>query len=418
MDPEILSIKNRFEIVGNSPVLLRAIETAKKVAPTDMTVLIVGESGVGKEAFSKIIHSLSKRKHGKFIAINCGAIPSGTIDSELFGHEKGSFTSAHEARKGYFETVDGGTIFLDEIGELPLETQSRLLRVLESGEFIKVGSSKTQKTDVRVIAATNKELYRHTQEGKFRDDLYYRLSTVTIKIPALRERKEDIGLLFTKFANDFSYKYRVPSLELTREAEEQLNKFSWPGNIRQLKNFVEQLSVLEQERKLTGAAIENNLPEEPSQQIALRPQGQSAGFDGFSEREILYKFLFEIKKDLSEMKATMHELAKNVNETGREINDNISPLKHRLLKAAHSNENEPLLHQEEYAVPSSFREEEVLVDSSEDDEPEEVLSLQVVEKDMIRKALQKFKGKRKPAADELGISERTLYRKIKEYDLE
>lgn len=418
MDPEIQSIKNRFGIVGNSPKLNRAIVTATKVAPTDMTVLVNGESGVGKEAFSKIIHSLSKRKHGKFIAINCGAIPSGTIDSELFGHEKGSFTSAHEARKGYFETVDGGTIFLDEIGELPLETQSRLLRVLESGEFIKVGSSKVQKTDVRVIAATNKDLLKSTQEGKFREDLYYRLSTVTIKIPPLRDREEDITLLFHKFANDFSYQYRVPAVELTPDAEQVVQNFSWPGNIRQLKNFVEQISVLETERMLNTDIIRKALPEEPQKEVALTKTSEEPRFDGMNEREILYKFLFDLKRDMSELKEVILDLRQNVSQQEKEIMDNISPIKHRLLKAPDAVVND-LLENNYSGYRHGNAEEEVVVEPEDREEEEEpVLSLQEVEKKMILKALQRHEGKRKPAADDLGISERTLYRKIKEYDLE
>jgi DNA-binding NtrC family response regulator len=411
---KLQEIKNRFEMVGNSPLLNRALEIAIKVAPTDMTVLIQGESGVGKENFSKVIHSLSRRKHNGFIAINCGAIPAGTIDSELFGHEKGSFTSAVETRKGYFETVDGGTIFLDEIGEMPLETQSRLLRVLESGEFLKVGSSKVQKTDVRVIAATNKDLFDQAQKGKFREDLYYRLSTVTIKIPPLRERQEDIPFLFAKFASDISDKYRVPPLELTPDALLRLQQFPWPGNIRQLKNFVEQLSILETERLVNSAVIEKYLPEVPV--TSLTPTAVTESYssaNGFHEREILYKFLIDIKQDVSELRKSIVDLVKNINvqpATAAPIVPNtklLAPIGHETAQ--------PMYPATKYEQPEEHIAEAEIMNGNHHDEP---LSLHQKEKELIKKSLQRHHGKRKSAAQELGISERTLYRKIKEYNLE
>lgn len=431
MTPSIITpeklreLKNRFEIVGNSPLLNRGLEVAMKVAPTDMTVLILGESGVGKENFSKIVHHLSKRKHNGFIAINCGAIPEGTIDSELFGHEKGSFTSAHDTRKGYFETVDGGTIFLDEIGELPLETQSRLLRVLESGEFLKVGSSKVQKTDVRVVAATNKDLLELSQKGKFREDLYYRLSTVSVKIPALRERKEDIMFLFAKFASDVADKYRVPPLELTPEALAVLQNFPWPGNIRQLKNFVEQLSVLETERTLTADTVQRYLPDVPTSQIAYTGTGESSqqSFGNQYERELLYKFLFDIKRDIADLKTAMFELAKTSNpaQATAQSAPVVNPATRYLSAPGYNVPSEPQIYHAPAPMPSKYTEETYDLHDVEhingNNEPE-TLSLQHKEKEMIQKALAKHNGKRKGAAQELGISERTLYRKIKEYNLE
>jgi len=404
IDPQqIQSVKQRFEIIGNSPLLTRAIEMAIKVAPTDITVLILGESGVGKEAFSKIIHNLSKRKHSTFIAVNSGAIPSGTIDSELFGHEKGAFTSAHDSRKGYFETANNGSIFLDEIGELPLETQSRLLRVLENGEFLKVGSSKSQKTDVRVVAATNKDLLARAEKGKFREDLYYRLSSVTIKIPPLRERKEDIPLLFMKFAYDFSDKYKVPPIEMDASAEKLLVSYSWPGNIRQLRNIVEQISILETERTITAEILQNHLPDTPDQTftVAPVPTGKTSSDSNLNERELLYKFLFEIKHDVSELKTMMYNLISGLR--GQPTNDY-----RRLLGAGG-----------EYQAPEDFVPHEEVQEFGAAEPVEHVsLSLQDQEKEMIKRALQKHMGKRKPAAAELGISERTLYRKIKEFSLE
>lgn len=407
---QIQSVKQRFEIIGNSPLLNRAIEMAIKVAPTDITVLILGESGVGKEAFSKIIHSISRRKHNPFIAVNSGAIPSGTIDSELFGHEKGAFTSAHDARKGYFETANNGTIFLDEIGELPLETQSRLLRVLENGEFLKVGSSKAQKTDVRVVAATNRELLKRTEKGKFREDLYYRLSSVTIKIPSLRERKEDIPLLFMKFAYDFSDKYKVPPIDLGVGTENVLMKYPWPGNIRQLRNVVEQISILETEREITPEILANHLPDIPKDKFELTPVSDQSSTSGVNERDLLYKFLFEIKHDVSELKTMMYNLISSMQ--GRPNTD------YRRLLGPGSPPTSP-----EPAVNPGFPEdfvphEEINEYSNLDSMGNETLSLQEKEKEMIKRALKKHHGKRKPAAAELGISERTLYRKIKEFSLE
>jgi DNA-binding NtrC family response regulator len=416
---KLQEIKNRFEIVGNSTLLNRALEVAIKVSPTDMNVLILGESGVGKENISKIIHHLSRRKHNGFIAINCGAIPAGTIDSELFGHEKGSFTSAHEARKGYFETVDGGTIFLDEIGELPLETQSRLLRVLESGEFFKVGSSKVQKTDVRVIAATNKDLLELTQKNKFREDLYYRLSTVTIKIPPLRERVADIEVLFNKFASDIGDKYHVPPVELDHNAMEMVKAFNWPGNIRQLKNFVEQISILETERILHADILEKYIPQTPSTTTSLAMNMDGNTFGGYQEREIMYKFLFDIKRDVSDLRNSIYELVKNINKNGNAIGDQISPGTRLLAQSSDSGATQ-IYNAEPKYTPSYPRNNEIIEEGVVVDHAptEEHLSLQDNEKEMIQKALHKHQGKRKIAAQELGISERTLYRKIKEYNLD
>ncbi|MBI1182806.1 AAA domain-containing protein [bacterium] len=406
---QIQSVKNRFEIIGNSPLLNRAIEMAIKVATTDITVLILGESGVGKEAFSKIIHSISRRKHNTFIAVNSGAIPSGTIDSELFGHEKGAFTSAHDARKGYFETANNGTIFLDEIGELPLETQSRLLRVLENGEFLKVGSSKVQKTDVRVVAATNRDLLKRAEKGKFREDLYYRLSSVTIHIPALRERKEDIPLLFMKFASDFSDKYKVPAIELDGDAENMLMNYPWPGNIRQLRNVVEQISILETERLITAAILAQHLPQIPKEKFELTPVAEAASGAGLNERELLYKFLFDIKHDVSELKAMMYNLISTLQ--GRPTTDY-----RRLL--GHNGNGYPETPAATAGHDDFVPHEEIADFGNGEAEPNPTLSLQEQEKEMIKRALHKHAGKRKPAAAELGISERTLYRKIKEFSLE
>ena len=411
---QIQDIKNRFEIVGNSIYLNRAIEKAIKVAPTDISVLITGESGVGKEAFSKIIHHISRRKHGPFIAINCAAIPEGTIDSELFGHEKGSFTSAFEARKGYFETVNGGSIFLDEISELPLETQSRLLRVLESGEFIKVGSSKVQKTDVRIIAASNKDLLELTQKNKFREDLFYRLTTVTINIPPLRKRKEDILYLFAKFANDFADKYKSPPIELTPEALENLQNHYWQGNIRQLKNVVEQISILETERLITGDMITAALPETVSKELITFDQSRNSS-DGYQERELIYKFLFDIKKDLSELKSMMFQMAQHSDVKSSPINNEDDYTSQRLLKSGNIYPDHAI---DPIPFESNTHNNDYFEEHTEINELPENLSLQEKEKDMIKEALIKHKGRRKPAAKELGISERTLYRKIKEYELE
>lgn len=409
---KIQEVKNRFEIVGNSPLLNQAIEKALKVSPTDISVLISGESGVGKENFSKIIHHLSLRKHGPFIAINCAAIPEGTIDSELFGHEKGSFTNAFEARKGYFETVNGGTIFLDEISELPLETQSRLLRVLESGEFIKVGSSKVQKTDVRMVAASNKDLYELTQNNKFREDLFYRLSTVNIKIPPLRKRKEDIVFLFAKFANDFADKYKTPPIELTDESLEILKSHPWPGNIRQLKNLIEQVSILETERMITGDVLKKYLTEIPGREIIKVEKTEEPG-ETITEREILFKFLFDIKKDISETKKIIFDLV----GTGKPLSHETDYQQTKIFKPS-----PPFPHPEPEIIKQHENYDDEITESEliaeENQNIPETLSLTEKEKEMIRAALIKYKGKRKPAAIELGISERTLYRKIKEYDLE
>lgn len=408
---DVQDIKNRFGIIGNSPLLNRAIDIARQVAPTDISVLITGESGSGKEVFSHIIHSLSARKHGPFIAVNCGAIPEGTIDSELFGHEKGSFTGAHDARKGYFEVVDGGTIFLDEVAELPLGTQARLLRVLETGEYIRVGSSKVQKTNVRVIAATNKDLFDAVNAGRFREDLYYRLNTVPLKIPALRERKEDINLLFRKFVADFTDKYRSPSVQLDQSAQQMLMDYSWPGNVRQLKNIAEQIAVLEKERNLSAHNLLAYIPNEAGSTLPMRIQNISK--DDFSERDILYKVLFDMKKDMMDLKKLVAEIIQNGGNTAA-IRSN-PQLLNQLYRDIEIPGNIPspdlnklVIHQ-----PQGDKSYDVM---DEAQEVEESLSLIDKESDLIRKALKKHKGKRKLAAQELGISERTLYRKIKELD--
>lgn len=421
---DIQSIKNRFGIIGNSPLLNRAIDVAKQVAPTDISVLIQGESGSGKEIFSHIIHQLSARKHGAFIAVNCGAIPEGTIDSELFGHEKGSFTGAHEARKGYFEVVDGGTIFLDEVGELPLNTQARLLRVLESGEYIRVGSSKVQKTNVRVVAATNVDVYDAVKNGKFREDLYYRLNTVPLRIPALRERKEDIYLLFRKFVVDFTDKYRSPHVQLTPDAQELLSNYDWPGNVRQLKNIAEQIAVLEKERLVNAAILRRYLPEEISTN-SLPVAYKEKGKEDFSERDILYKVLFDMKKDMVDLKKLVVELIQNgVNSSSFEQH---SPYINRLYQEVNPSTAAQLYSEELGSTPtiihnpvtgSAPNKSYVPLETQEAEEVEESLSLVDKEADLIKKALKKHKGKRKAAAQELGISERTLYRKIKDLDLD
>ena len=387
-------IKQRFDIIGNAPELNRALDIARQVAPTDLSVLITGESGAGKEVFSQIIHQYSSRKHGSYIAVNCGAIPEGTIDSELFGHEKGSFTGAHDTRKGYFEEAHKGTIFLDEVAELPLTTQVRLLRVLESGEFLKVGSSKVQKTDVRVVAATNVNVMQAVQSGRFREDLYYRLNTVPIHIPALRERKEDIYLLFRKFAADFAERYRMPAVALTGEAQQVLIAYYWPGNVRQLKNVVEQLSVIENSRTITAEVLRRYLPEQEITQLPILYQGKPAGTDFASEREILYKILFDMRQDINDLKRVMHGAITHA-----------APAVQGMTVAQ---ENYIIPAQENYAPQGKIVPEEV----------EETLSIQEKEEELIRKALERHSGKRKLAAQDLGISERTLYRKIKEYQLE
>jgi transcriptional regulator with PAS, ATPase and Fis domain len=419
-DREILSIKQRFGIIGNSPLLNHAIKVAVQVAATDMTVLITGESGVGKESFSKIIHHLSARKHGQFIAINCGAIPEGTIDSELFGHEKGSFTGATEARKGYFEVTNGGTIFLDEIGEMPLGTQARLLRVLENGEFIRVGSSKVQKTDVRVVAATNVRLLEAVEKGKFREDLYYRLNTVPIYVPPLRERGDDVELLFRKFAADFSEKYRVRPIRLNPEAVQILLKYRFPGNIRQLKNLVEQMSVLEMDRDIDAETLLKYLPQERNLTPALFKQG-GKDEDGYTERDLLYKVLFEMRRDLNELKKLVHEVLQN-EHYGNDIIEDHQDLFHSIHAPSTYDDIKAPPTGGSLRIDRAAAEERERYDLSrvEDISPEtedESLSLEKKEKEMIIKALQKNNNKRKYAARDLGISERTLYRKIKQYEI-
>ena len=407
------SIKQRFGIIGNSPLLNRAIDTASQVAPTDMSVLITGESGSGKEVFSHIIHQLSARKHGAFIAVNCGAIPEGTIDSELFGHEKGSFTGAHEARKGYFEVANGGTIFLDEVAELPLGTQARLLRILESGEYLRVGSSKVQKTDVRIIAATNVDVYDSVKKGKFREDLYYRLNTVPLRIPPLRERKDDVYLLFRKFVSDFSNKYRSPGIQLENDAVQMLSNYSWPGNVRQLKNIAEQVCVLEKDRNVTAQALLNYIPNEQNSNLPMAVN--TASKEDFSERDILYKVLFDMKKDMVELKKLVAEIIQNGGgNMAHVIADNpqfINQLYQDVDINNHSSEPTLTIKHPSQNAPNDFNY------AHDAEEVEESLSLIDKESDLIKKALKKHKGKRKFAAQELGISERTLYRKIKELNL-
>lgn len=410
-DMDILSIKQRFGIIGNSPLLDRAIDIARQVAATDITVLVSGESGTGKEFFPKIIHQLSSRKHGPYIAVNCGAIPEGTIDSELFGHEKGSFTGAHEARKGYFEVVDGGTIFLDEVAELPLGTQVRLLRVLESGEFIRVGSSKVLKTNVRVVGATNVNIPDAISGGKFRQDLYYRLSTVPIQVPALRERKEDIYLLFRKFASDAAEKYRMPPIQLEEGAQQTLTSYRWPGNIRQLKNLTEQISIIEKTRAIDVGTLLKYMPTGQNSELPVLYKGEDTS--RFNERELLYKVLFDMKKDMNDLKQLVMNLMHNENALNTNLDENTHLIK-RLYKDF-NDVKEPgqpfIVHSE--GPPLHFQEP-----LQEPEEIEENLSLEKKERDFIKRALLKYEGKRKDAAKELGISERTLYRKIKEYDLE
>ncbi|MDG1277178.1 MAG: sigma-54 dependent transcriptional regulator [Algoriphagus sp.] len=424
---EIQTVKQRFGIIGNSPQLNHAIQVAMQAAPTDMTVLITGESGSGKESFSKIIHSLSLRKHGKFIAINCGAIPEGTIDSELFGHEKGSFTGAHEARKGYFEVTDGGSIFLDEVGEMPLGTQARLLRVLENGEFIKVGSSKVQKTNVRVITATNVNLLKAVEKGKFREDLYYRLNTVPIFVPPLRERGEDIALLFRKFTSDFSEKYHVKPISLDREAQRLLIGYSFPGNIRQLKNLAEQISLLEEEREVDATTLAKYLPRESSK-LPMTLSGLSSGKEStdFSERDILYRVLFDMKRDMNDLKKLVLETY-NANGLNANIMQKHQSLFEDLDPSFSSKENSES--PSSFSVPlvidpkknSSVNDEDYQDGAIEDilhEEDDNSLSLEKKEKEMILRALSKHNNKRKYAASDLGISERTLYRKIKQYEID
>ena len=424
---EIQAVKQRFGIIGSSELLNRAIDIAVQVAPTDLSVLITGESGVGKENFPQIIHQYSHRKHGPYIAVNCGAIPEGTIDSELFGHEKGSFTGATADRKGYFEVADGGTIFLDEVGELPLSTQVRLLRVLEAGEFIKVGSSKTQKTNVRVVAATNMNMSVATRDGKFREDLFYRLNTVPIAVPALRERKDDIVLLFRKFASDFAEKYRMPAIKLSEEAKLVLANYYWNGNVRQLKNITEQISVIEQQREISAAILQNYLPKDDMERLPAIFNSTGREQKSFnSEREILYQVLFDMKKDMNDLKKLVHDI----------MNGQQNEIQHE--EAQYS---APFLRNKDTLFPSSvtasdFKTEKIQRDSKQYNNVDDVelfqdaeeyhevastqkpLTLEDMERQMIKQTLEKHRGKRKAAADELKISERTLYRKIKEYGIE
>jgi transcriptional regulator with PAS, ATPase and Fis domain len=413
---EIQSIKNRFGIIGNSPSLNYALQVAVQVAGTDLTVLINGESGVGKEAFSMIIHSLSGRKHNPFIAVNCGAIPEGTIDSELFGHEKGSFTGAVDSRKGYFETVNGGTIFLDEIGELPLGTQARLLRVLEAGEFIRVGSSKVQKTDVRVIAATNKDLLELTDKGKFREDLYYRLSTVPIRVPSLRDRKEDIPLLFRKFAVDFAERYKTAPVQLDEDAKNWLISYPWPGNVRELKNIAEQISVLSEDKHVTAEVLRRFIPEAMANRLPMvLPSSNGANQNGNhefkNEREILYTLFFDMKKDVTELKKMFLEIVQNPALASTQhsafLNDLVAAKPAEMFPAPAINSGQPVVIHNSNGHDDIHHHEEI----------EESLNIMDKEKELIVKALKKHKGKRKDAASDLGISERTLYRKLKEYDI-
>ena len=403
---EIQQVKQRIGIIGNTETLSRAIDVAIQVAPTDLSVLITGESGVGKESFPQIIHQYSRRKHGQYIAVNCGAIPEGTIDSELFGHEKGAFTGAIGERKGYFGEADGGTIFLDEVGELPLPTQARLLRVLESGEFIKVGSSKVQKTDVRIVAATNVNLSQAIAQGRFREDLYYRLNTVPIQIPPLRERGDDVLLLFRKFAADFAEKYHMPAIQLTDDAKQVLLAYPWPGNVRQLKNITEQISIIETNREITANILHTYLPQQNIQRLpALLGTRESKSFE--SEREILYSVLFDMRQEVAELKKMVHNMmAERAEQVGQIVST-------------------PVVTARQPSVPAIIHPVQTAVCKDEDDDiqdteeyVEESLSLDEVEKEMIRKALEKHHGKRKSAAKDLNISERTLYRKIKEYGLD
>ncbi len=418
----VQSIKQRFSIIGNDTGLNRAIEKAIQVAPTDISVLVTGESGVGKESIPKIIHQLSHRKHGKYIAVNCGAIPEGTIDSELFGHEKGAFTGATQSRSGYFEVANGGTIFLDEVGELPLTTQVRLLRVLENGEFIKVGSSTVLKTDVRIVAATNLNMYEAINKDKFREDLYYRLSTVEIVLPPLRDRKDDIHLLFRKFASDFALKYKMPTIRLDDQAIEALIDYRWSGNIRQLRNVAEQISVLESSRMIDVLTLKTYLPN-MGDNLPMVQQKNKNHSDFSTEREILYKVLFDMKSDLNDLKKLTMELMQNENHSDVQKNNE------GLIQKIYNKEDalEPEIESEFLTLPTKQREEnavEIVKDTEEKftyidaiEEEEETLSLHDKELELIKKSLERHKGKRKLAADELGISERTLYRKIKQYDL-
>jgi transcriptional regulator with PAS, ATPase and Fis domain len=417
----VQAIKQRFGIIGNNPKLNRALEKAIQVAPTDISVLVTGESGVGKEVVPKIVHSLSHRKHAKYIAVNCGAIPEGTIDSELFGHEKGSFTGATQTRSGYFEVADGGTIFLDEVGELPLTTQVRLLRILENGEFLKVGSSQVQKTNVRIVAATNMNMIDGIKKGKFREDLYYRLSTVEIHIPPLRDRKEDIHLLFRKFASDFGQKYKMPTIRLDDDAVQLLVKYRWPGNIRQLRNVAEQVSVLEESRAISLSTLNGYLPHANDSNLPAVIEREAKKGDFSNEREILYKVLFDMKADLNDLKKLTLEMLNSGDS------DKVQEENEKLIRKIYGSNGEEV---EEEATPVELlpphenrveKPKEISLEDkyhfAEEIQEEETLSLQAKEIELIKKSLERNRGKRKAAASELGISERTLYRKIKQYDL-
>lgn len=409
----VQEIKNRFRIIGNAVSLDRAIDIARQVAATDLSVLITGESGTGKEVFPQIIHQLSPRKHNQYIAVNCGAIPEGTIDSELFGHEKGSFTGAHESRKGYFEVANGGTIFLDEVAELPLPTQVRLLRVLETGEFIRVGSSKVQKTDVRIVAATNISMMQHIEKGRFREDLYYRLNTVPLSVPPLRERKEDIPLLFRKFASDFADKYKMPPIKLTHDAEDELINYYWKGNVRQLKNVTEQISVIEKNREITPAILTPYLPEAntASMPTLFRPEQSAGGNAEFTERELLYKVLFEMRKDMVDLKRTVLTLLENEDQGLSRKLPHSAQVVHKLHQDIDNSDGETIqIHP--VTAPARTINPNIGVDV------EESMSLEDREKQYILRALERHQGNRRAASKELGISERTMYRKIKEYNLE
>ncbi len=415
MSDNLQTIKQRFGIIGNDDKLNRALQKTVRVAPTDISVLVTGESGVGKEVIPKIIHNLSHRKHKKYIAVNCGAIPEGTIDSELFGHEKGAFTGATQTRQGYFEVANGGTIFLDEVGELPLTTQVRLLRVLETGEFLKVGSSKPQKTDVRIVAATNVNMQEAINKGKFREDLYYRLSTVEIELPPLRERKEDIHLLFRKFASDFAKKYNMPTIRLTEDAIQVLQKYPFKGNIRQLRNIVEQMSVIEESRLITPEILKNYLPNTGKYLPVLTTTGD-ANADFGSEREIFYKIMLDMRKDINELKKITNELMK---ERSNSMQDSSYLVQNNNQTEVISKFNEHSSSPIEVITPKSnsmYPNIKDITDTAEIIEP--TISLQEKEKEMIIQALDRNKGKRKKAAQDLGISERTLYRKIKQYELQ
>ncbi|MFC0343491.1 sigma-54 interaction domain-containing protein [Epilithonimonas hispanica] len=429
---ELQSIKARFGIIGNFPALNRALEKAIQVAPTDISVLVMGESGVGKEFIPKIIHGESRRKHQPYIVVNCGAIPEGTIDSELFGHEKGAFTGATSTRKGYFEVADGGTIFLDEVGELPLQTQVRLLRVLESGEFMKVGSSQVQKTNVRIVAATNVNMMKAIQDGRFREDLYYRLNTVQIDMPALRERKGDIHLLFRKFAIDFAEKYRMPELRLTDDAVGYLESYAFPGNVRQLRNLVEQMTVVEQNREINSVKLAEYIPMNANLPAVVQKNnlGGNQGSDFSSERDIMYKILFDMRNDINDLKSLTSELIKNKGNADLSLQEKhlinriytpetqqvASP--NSLLYFENNNNNQNQIHHPTIISEDEDHHYNDVEDIEIEEARSESLSLQNNEKDLIIKALEKHKGRRNKAADELGISQRTLYRKIKQYNLE